>query len=53
MALMSDYSDWGADVILLPKAVGTNIDETIFTGVPMNIYLMDRKRDKVLAGEGC
>ncbi len=29
----------GADILLLPKEISTNVEQTLFTGVPMNIYM--------------
>ena len=29
----------GADILLLPKEISTNAEQTLFTGVPMNIYM--------------
>lgn len=32
----------GADILLLPKEISTNVEQTLFTGVPMNIYMPAR-----------
>ncbi|MFZ3130990.1 MAG: FtsX-like permease family protein [Desulfosporosinus sp.] len=42
----------GADIILLPDEVGASIEDTLFTGVPMSVYMTDKILANVQAVNG-
>jgi putative ABC transport system permease protein len=45
--LQSGLDRLGADIIVLPTEAGANLEQTLFTGVPMNIYMPAEVVEKV------